>query len=61
VNSRAANSNSNRRSLLDNFEWSHGYTKKFGLVHVDLHTLERTPKMSANWYGDVARKNRIEM
>jgi beta-glucosidase len=37
-------------SLLDNFEWSHGYDKRFGIVHVDFQTLERTPKESARWY-----------
>lgn len=47
-------------SLLDAFEWGHGYTKKFGLVHVDHDSLERTPKMSANWYGEVAKRNRVE-
>ena len=38
-------------SLLDNFEWSFGYSKRFGLIHVDFDTLERTPKGSARWYG----------
>ena len=33
-------------SLLDNFEWSQGYAKRFGIVHVDYETLERTPKSS---------------
>ncbi|MQL72104.1 hypothetical protein Taro_004444 [Colocasia esculenta] len=38
-------------SLLDNFEWLHGYTMRFGLYHVDFQTQERTPKLSAKWYG----------
>jgi len=44
-------------SLLDNFEWAEGYEKRFGLVHVDFDTLERTPKASARWYGDLARRS----
>ena len=37
-------------SLMDNFEWASGYAKRFGIVHVDYQTLQRTPKDSAHWY-----------
>jgi beta-glucosidase len=37
-------------SLMDNFEWSSGYAKRFGIVHVDYATQQRTPKASARWY-----------
>jgi beta-glucosidase len=40
-------------SLLDNFEWSLGYSKRFGIVHVDFETQKRTPKDSARLYADV--------
>jgi beta-glucosidase len=39
-------------SLLDNFEWQHGYGMRFGLVYVDYPTLERVPKGSYYWYRD---------
>ncbi|HET9226959.1 MAG TPA: GH1 family beta-glucosidase [Thermoanaerobaculia bacterium] len=42
-------------SLLDNFEWSLGYSKRFGIVHVDFETLRRTPKASARLYSEVIR------
>jgi beta-glucosidase len=43
-------------SLLDNFEWAHGYKHRFGLVHVDYATQRRTPRASYHWYRDfVAR------
>jgi len=41
-------------SLLDNFEWAFGYRPHFGLVAVDRHTFERTPKPSAQWLSRVA-------
>jgi beta-glucosidase len=44
-------------SLLDNFEWSHGYSKRFGIVHVDFETQTRTPKDSAFFYADVIASN----
>jgi len=40
-------------SLLDNFEWALGYSKRFGLVYVDYPTLERVPKDSFFWYRDL--------
>ena len=39
-------------SLLDNFEWGHGYSQRFGLVYVEYSTLERVPKQSYRWYRD---------
>ena len=44
-------------SLMDNFEWALGYDKRFGLVHIDFDTLERTPKDSAEWYREVINRN----
>lgn len=44
-------------SLLDNFEWALGYSRRFGIVHVDYETLVRTPKASARFYAEVIRTN----
>jgi len=44
-------------SLLDNYEWSQGFSKRFGLVHVDFATQRRTPKRSAWFYRDVIRSS----
>ncbi len=46
-------------SLLDNFEWSAGYTPRFGLYHVDFVTQTRTPKASARWYARVIHERRV--
>jgi beta-glucosidase len=44
-------------SLLDNFEWAWGYSKRFGLVYVDYETQERIAKSSAGWYAEMIRMN----
>lgn len=41
-------------SLMDNFEWAHGYGKTFGIVEVEPETLRRIPKSSARWYAELA-------
>lgn len=45
-------------SLMDNFEWAEGYAQRFGLVHVNLDTQERTPKDSYGWYQELLRAQR---
>ncbi|MBU4188355.1 MAG: GH1 family beta-glucosidase [Propionicimonas sp.] len=45
-------------SLIDNFEWSWGYGKRFGIVRVD-EALNRIPKASAQWYAEVARTGEV--
>jgi beta-glucosidase len=46
-------------SLLDNFEWSEGYSARFGLHYVDFATQQRTPKLSAAWYKEVIARNAV--
>jgi len=44
-------------SLLDNFEWAFGYSKRFGIIHVDFKTQQRTMKASARFYSEIIRSN----
>jgi beta-glucosidase len=46
-------------SLLDNFEWADGYSKRFGIHYVDFKTQKRTPKLSAEWYREVVAWNAV--
>jgi beta-glucosidase len=46
-------------SLLDNFEWSRGYSERFGIVYVDYDTQKRYIKDSAYWYSDVIKRNSL--
>ncbi|GAA3239235.1 GH1 family beta-glucosidase [Nonomuraea helvata] len=46
-------------SLMDNFEWAHGYSKRFGIVRVEPGTLERVWKDSAHWYRDVVAAGKL--
>jgi beta-glucosidase len=48
-------------SLLDNFEWAWGYSKRFGIVHVDYDTQQRTPKDSAAWFSDVITRHGLDV
>ncbi len=47
-------------SLLDNFEWAEGYSKRFGIVYVDYATGKRVPKASARWYAQVIQNNGLQ-
>ncbi|GAH73082.1 unnamed protein product [marine sediment metagenome] len=47
-------------SLMDNFEWQHGYSKRFGIIYVNYETQERILKDSAIWYKDLIKKRIIE-
>jgi beta-glucosidase len=46
-------------TLMDNFEWAHGYAAKFGLAAVDRATLTRLPKASYDWFARIARSNAL--
>ncbi len=46
-------------SLMDNFEWADGYNLRFGIYYVDYKTQKRYPKLSAQWYQEVIRRNAV--
>jgi beta-glucosidase len=46
-------------SLLDNFEWAYGYSRRFGIVYVDYPTGSRIPKDSAHWYREVISRHAV--
>ena len=46
-------------SLMDNFEWADGYSKRFGIHYVDFQTQKRIPKLSAAWYKEVIARNAV--
>jgi beta-glucosidase len=46
---------------MDNFEWTHGYAKRFGIIYVDYATQVRTLKDSGAWYSHVARANGFDL
>jgi beta-glucosidase len=46
-------------SLLDNYEWSSGFSKRFGITYVDFKTEKRTPKLSSAFYKEVIRTNSV--
>jgi hypothetical protein len=48
-----------KRSTGLSIEWSCGYSKRFGLTHIDYKTLRQIPKLSFRWYQQVARENQI--
>lgn len=48
-------------SLLDNFEWAHGYTRRFGIVYVDYPTQRRFLKDSGQWYHDIIAANGLHL
>jgi len=48
-------------SLIDNFEWTYGYDRRFGLVYVDYESQRRVIKDSGYWYRDVIRERALSL
>ena len=48
-------------SFMDNFEWTHGYSQRFGLVYVDYNNLNRIPKDSFYWYKKIIENNGVDL
>ncbi|PSB21172.1 beta-glucosidase [Phormidesmis priestleyi ULC007] len=46
-------------SLMDNFEWSWGFDRRFGIIYIDYRTQKRIPKASYHWYAECIRQNRV--
>jgi beta-glucosidase len=46
-------------SAQDNLEWNAGFDNRFGLVYVDFDTLQRTPRLSADWFREASRRNAV--
>ncbi|MBD1895824.1 GH1 family beta-glucosidase [Coleofasciculus sp. FACHB-129] len=46
-------------SFMDNFEWTYGYSRRFGITYIDYKTQQRIPKASFNWYAECIRQNRV--
>jgi beta-glucosidase len=46
-------------SLMDDFEWPWGYSKRFGILYNIYETQQRIPKQSAKWYAECIRQNRV--
>jgi len=48
-------------SLLDNFQWTEGFTERYGLIYVDFRSQKRTIKDSGYWYSRVAASNQLDV